>query len=199
MTQNKPKILLDLDATIISAEADEEFDFKKSKKKAEKFKYHDMDSYYIVFERPGLQEFLDFLFENFTVGIWTAASKDYALFIIEKIILAGKKNRHIDWIFFSYHCDISKRLKSGTKDLRILWEEYQIPGYNKDNTVILDDYDEVYKTQLENCIIAAPFEFTDKGSEKDDFLKRLQPLLTKFKDANSAKLVTSINKAVKTK
>ena len=45
----------------------------------EKFSYHDMDGYYIVFERPGLQEFLDYLFANYIVSVWTAATKDYAI------------------------------------------------------------------------------------------------------------------------
>ena len=82
---NKPNIILDLDQTLISAEVSEEHNFKKYEMKSKLFDYKDMDGYYIVYERPGLQKFLDYLFENFNVSIWTAASKDYALFIIEKI------------------------------------------------------------------------------------------------------------------
>ena len=194
--QHKKNIILDLDQTIISAEATEEYNFEKNKDKAKNFKYHNMDSYYIVFERPGLQKFLNFLFSNFNVSVWTAASKDYALLIIEKIILANKKNRKLDWVFFSYHCDISKRLKSGTKDLQVIWEDFDIPGYSKDNSVILDDYDEVFKTQKNNCIIAHPFEFTDKNSENDNFLEKLQPELLKFKRSKSHNIVNDINKSL---
>lgn len=194
--QHKKNIILDLDQTIISAEATEEYNFEKNKDKAKNFKYHNMDSYYIVFERPGLQKFLNFLFSNFNVSVWTAASKDYALFIIEKIIIANKKNRKLDWVFFSYHCDISKRLKSGTKDLQVIWEDFDIPGYSKDNSVILDDYDEVFKTQKNNCIIAHPFEFTDKNSENDNFLEKLQPELLKFKRSKSPNIVNDINKSL---
>jgi TFIIF-interacting CTD phosphatase-like protein len=190
------KVILDLDQTIISAEAEEEYDFKKYKSKAKLFKYHDMNSYYIVFERPGLQPFLDFLFANFDVSIWTAASKDYALFIIEKIIIAGRKDRHIDWIFFSYHCDISKRLKAGTKDLNILWDEYQLPGYNKDNTIIIDDYHEVHDTQPDNCVVAEPFEFKKKGSEHDDYFKRLKPELQKLTTGTTSRPAYTINKTL---
>jgi len=175
--KQKPHVFLDLDQTLISAEADEDYDFKKYKKKAKLFDYEDMDGYYIVFARPGLQKFLDYLFENFTVSIWTAASKDYALFIIEKLILAGKSNRKLDWVFFSYHCDISKKYKKASKSLSMIWDIYKLDGYSKDNTVIIDDYDEVYDTQPDNCIIAVPFEFTSEGSEKDTFLKDLQPKL----------------------
>lgn len=193
---DKKTVVLDLDQTIISAEADEEFDFKKYKKKAKKFKYHDMDSYYIVFERPGLQKFLDYLFDNFRVVVWTAASKDYALFIVKNILIAGKKNRQVDWIFFSYHCDISKKLKGGSKDLRMLWDEYHLHGVEADKTLIVDDYDEVHDTQPGNCVIAFPFEFTEDGSEKDDYLKRLQVELEKFKDSTSTEPAKAINDAL---
>ena len=86
----KKNILLDLDQTLISAEASEDFDIDKHKERSKLFSWKDMDGYYIVFERPHLSEFLDYIFENFNVSVWTAASKDYALFIIEHIILAGK-------------------------------------------------------------------------------------------------------------
>ena len=176
-----PKLVLDLDQTLISAEADEEYDFKKYQKKALLFDFYDMDGYYLVFARPFLQEFLDYAFANFEVSIWTAATKDYALFIIDHIILAGKSERKLDWIFFSYHCDISEKLGKGTKDLSILWDEYHLPGFNKNNTIILDDYDEVCSTQPENCISAKPFFFTDKNSEKDTFLRDLIPVLADIK------------------
>jgi TFIIF-interacting CTD phosphatase-like protein len=173
----KPNILLDLDQTLISAEASEDYNFKKNKEKSKKFTYHDMDGYYIVFERPGVQPFLDYLFANFNVSIWTAASKDYALFVIDKVIIAGHSNRNIDYIFFSYHCDVSKSKKNGSKDLSMLWDEYKMPGYTKDNTVILDDYDEVHNTQPGNCIVALPFEYTKENSHQDRFLPYLVPYL----------------------
>lgn len=179
---SKPNIILDLDQTLISGEAVEEYDFENNKKKAKKFNYHNMDSYYVIFERPGLQKFLDFLFNNFNVSVWTAASKDYGLFIIDKIILANKPNRKLDWFFFSYHCNVSSYLLNNTKDLRILWNIINIPNYNENNTVIIDDYDEVYKTQVNNCIIAKPFKFLDDNSENDDYLKKLEPQLIKMKN-----------------
>lgn len=182
MTSNNSRInvLLDLDQTLISAEAEEDYDIKKHGERAKLFSFEDMDGYYIVFERPGLQPFLDYLFANFNVSIWTAASKDYALFIIEKMILARKPERQLDYIFFSYHCDVSKRRKNGTKDLRMLWEVYGIEGYTANNTIIIDDYNEVFKTQPDNCIVAIPFEFTKEGSENDNFLEKLIPKMEKM-------------------
>lgn len=193
---DKINILLDLDQTLISAESTSDYNFKKNKSKSKKFTFYDMDGYYIVFERPDLQSFLDDLFANFNVSIWTAASKDYALFIIDKIILQNKPERKLDWVFFSYHCDISKKMKKGSKSLEMLWDVYEIPGYNKNNTFILDDYDEVYNTQPNNCIIAKAFEFEDSESNQDDFLKQLSE---KLKDLKKNKSVDSINKSLGTK
>jgi TFIIF-interacting CTD phosphatase-like protein len=174
--------VLDLDETLISAEPTEDYDYKKYDNKIKKFKEKPMfmDDYYIIIQRPGLQKFLDFLFQNFNVSIWTAASKDYALYIIENIILGGHPERKLDYIFFSYHCNISKKLKKGSKDLSMLWDVYQIEGYNNKNTFILDDLDEVFEIQNDNCIIADQFKFVKKNSENDNFLKQLIPKIKKY-------------------
>lgn len=203
MSVKKPHLVLDLDQTLISAEPTEEYNFTKNKSKSKKFVFHDMEDYYIVFERPGLQKFLAYIFDNYDVSVWTAASKDYALFIIEKIVLAGNSNRKLNYIFFSYHCDVSKDKKKGSKDLTMLWDIYNLPGFSKDDTVILDDYDEVHKTQPGNCIIAHPFEFTNKDSDQDDFLTRLIPFLkelkSKYINTGNVSFVKTINKDMKKK
>ena len=189
---SKLNIVLDLDATLICAESSNEFNFEKDIWKSQKFDFYDMDGYYVVFERPGLQEFLDYLFKNFNVSIWTAASKDYALYIIDNIILQDNKpDRKLDWVFFSYHCDISKKKKDATKSLAMFWDEYKMEGYTKENTMILDDYDEVYNTQPNNCIIAPVFDFSKDGSENDNFLSLLQKALSEAKAGSPAK---SVNK-----
>jgi hypothetical protein len=179
---DKLSVWLDIDQTLISAEAEEEYDFKKNKEKAKLFNYEDMDSYYLVFERPGLQEFLDYIFATYNVSVWTAASKDYALFIVDKMLLKGKPERNIDWLFFSYHCDLSKKHKGSSKDLTMLWDVFGIEGYNPKNTIILDDYKEVKKGNPGNCIAVKPFEFQDEGSENDTHLKEIKAKLEKVKD-----------------
>ena len=177
---NRGDFILDLDQTLIFAEPAEEYDFQANKEKAKKFVFHDMEGYYVIFERPGLQDFLTYLFDNFNVSIWTAASKDYALYIIKNIILAGNKNRKLNYIMFSYHCDISEKIQKGTKNIKLLRETFKLPGFLEPSTVILDDYDEVYETQKGNCLIAEPFEFSKEGSDNDDFFKRITPTIRKL-------------------
>jgi len=169
-------VLLDLDSTLISSIPSEEFNFDKEKDKAKNYTFHDMDGLYITFERPRLQELLTFLFQNFNVSVWTAGSKDYALFIVDKIILQNKPERKLDYVFFSYHCDIASKIGKGTKDLAVLWNKYGLNEFCENNTVIIDDYvEEVHKVQPKNCIIAIPFEYTNKDSHKDDYFQKLIP------------------------
>lgn len=175
----KINLLLDLDQTLISAETPEEIrvGYEKEKKT---FDMYNMDNEYYIYCRPKLQEFLDYVFENFNVSVWTAASKDYALFIIEKIIV--RPHRKLDFIFFSYHCDISKNERYFTKHLTMLWDVYGLKTYNEKNTFILDDnLEEVYQCQTNNCIVAPPFEFTRTDFSKlDNFFDRLIPELDKL-------------------
>ena len=180
--RKRMNFILDLDQTIISGEVlqeeeeededDEEeiYDIESNKTKAINFDFQNMENYYVIFERPKLQKFLDFLFSNFNVSVWTAGSKDYCTFITEKIVLANKPERKLDYVFWSYHCRVSSKIGKGSKDLSLLWNYYKLPGFDKENTIILDDYDHVYETNVNNTIISPPFYFTEKGSENDKFL-----------------------------
>jgi TFIIF-interacting CTD phosphatase-like protein len=168
--ENKLHIVLDLDQTIISSELINEFDIRDENKK-KLFNYSTMDNYYYIFERPGLQRFLNYLFKHFKVSVWTAASKDYGLFIIDNIILS-KASRKIEWFFYSYHCDISQKVKKSIKDLTVLTDVFKIDDFDS-NTIIFDDNEEVYEAQTERCLIAKPFNFSDKGSENDNYLEKV--------------------------
>lgn len=177
------KVILDLDQTIISAEEYSLFanggkKKYKSKRSKKEFTEKVMDKSYIVYARPGLEDFLDFLFANFSVSVWTAASKSYAMFIIDNFILT-KPERKLEYVFFAHHCELSYDMTETTKNLSLLWDKYEIPGFNKDNTIIIDDYDEVKDTQPENCINIKPFYFIDKDSVNDTELLKIQRLLSR--------------------
>ena len=81
------QVILDLDETLINSQPLDELTSEERKRFMRRFKTHNMDGYYLVSERPYLQEFLDYLFKNHNVSVWTAASHDYANFIIANIIL----------------------------------------------------------------------------------------------------------------
>jgi TFIIF-interacting CTD phosphatase-like protein len=173
--------VLDLDETLINSATTKE---REALKKTPNFTSHEMiGSDYIIYERPGLQKFLDFLFANFTVCVWTAASKDYASFIVKNIVLNSRKERKLDWFFFDYHCELSKRISNtkSTKDLDVLCDIFKLQGYTNTNVVIIDDNKNVYQAQPGKCINIKEFKVAEGNSETDNELLKLIPLIKKIK------------------
>ena len=195
-----PRIYLDLDNTLLHAIPTRLF-HKKYKDRASKrkiaealsnIKVYDMkdddESYYLVFERPGLQPFLDHLFSNFTVCVWTAATKDYAAFIIDKILLS-KEDRKLDHVFVQYHCKKSKKRygKRHPKELKMLIDHYKIPNMNSRNCVIIDDHPDVKSQQSNLCVTAPEWTIFDednielkKDAINDQFLPNVSKKLSEY-------------------
>jgi hypothetical protein len=140
---------------------------EKYKARHSLFKIHKMDDDYFITERPGVQDFLDFLFSNFNVSVWTAASKEYALFVVEKVVLQ-KPGRKLDYICHSYHCDLSKEKTGCLKQLNNQF--YHFPQYNPKNTVIIDDNNNVLTKQIGGVFPIKAFDFFSKNSERDKAL-----------------------------
>jgi len=162
----KLNCFLDLDETLLSSVPADEMT-ASLKQKLDAFDYVKMDDQYYVVKRPHIGKFLDFLFSNFNVSVWTAASCDYCCYIVKNIILT-KPERKIDYLFHSYNCDISKKIGDGIKDLAILWDKYKLEGYGPANTFIVDDNPEVERTGY--CIQIPEFNFTDDDASEDRVL-----------------------------
>jgi hypothetical protein len=175
-------VVLDLDATLISAQNLDKYDKNAERKKSSKFEQqYTMDGYYHIIARPNLDIFLDFLFKNFRVAVWTAASQLYALSIIDKLILT-KANRELEFILFDYHNEDSMERGRGTKDLDLLKTFYGMDLGNKD-VVIIDDFEDVCKVNKGRAIRAKFFEYKKKNSHNDKFLLNVIPKLKKFKNS----------------
>lgn len=174
-------VILDLDETLISSV--EKYELKSNKEikkefssKSNNFTIHSMSSDYFITERPGVQDFLDFLFENFNVSVWTAASKEYANFVIKKVILKNS-NRHLDYIMYSKHCSASEK-KTGC--LKNLEKFFHLPYYNRHNTVIIDDNSNVFEKQNNQVIRLKAFDVFNEDSTEDTTLQSVQKSLQKM-------------------
>lgn len=183
-SSSKINIILDLDNTLINSldkSTITEKYMEQMKQKLAKYTRHTSD-YYHVYERPHLQTFLDFLFRNFNVSVWTAASRAYAAHVVESCILQNKPDRHLDYIFWSEHSQISDELSGTPKNLSLLYQEFGLEkdGYGKHNTCIIDDLDDVYNFQPKNCIHVKPFNVLDEDSNKDEELLKIQKFLERF-------------------
>jgi len=161
MSNNKKlNVILDLDSTLINAVENRD----KIKVPSDSgLLYKDWIPFFRIYERPYLQEFLDYLFDNFNVSVFTAADKDYALFIVDKFVLNKNPKRKLDFFFFRYHVELSNKHYSGVKDLRLIWDLFKIYGFYPCNTLIIDDLNLVEKTNPYNTIPIKAFDVLDKN------------------------------------
>jgi hypothetical protein len=158
-------IILDLDNTIICAVEMCMYDAKEFEYLDKNLEHADMDDYYRIYARPYLQEFLDHIFANFNVSVFTAASKSYALFIVDKFILRNNPSRKLTYMFHSYHTQISEAKYNYIKDLRLIWSTLP-ETFTPNNTVIVDDLKQVKKANRQNCINVKAFEVFNENKDK---------------------------------
>jgi NLI interacting factor-like phosphatase len=168
-------IILDLDNTIISAIP---YSALTEKHRHLPYQYHAFENDFVIFERPGVQRFLDFLFSNFIVSVWSAGSRDYVNFVVKSVITRdGQRQvpRSLYLVLNADHCEISRVAinPSTPKDLKFLWNNNQL-SFSPENTLIIDDLPAVYSAQPSNCIAIPAFDVeTSKGLVEDTVLAKL--------------------------
>ena len=160
---SKMNVLLDLDNTLINACEEDEMSLIP-KQFAKNFEHFNFEGEYEIFGRPHLQEFLDFLFANFNVSVWTAAERGYALFIIDKFLLT-KPERKLHMFFYRHHVILGEQRFQQTKDLRLLWEYLRVPNFWPCNTLIVDDLEDVQVANPFNTLAVHSFDMVAKKSE----------------------------------
>jgi hypothetical protein len=162
----KLNVILDLDNTLINT-----VDFEPTLPYYSKL----YDKNALICARPNLFEFLEWLFDNCNVSVFTYADKDYALFIIENFILRDKRgeklNRKLDFIFYRYHVRMGiKEFGGGLKDLRLIWDTFNMYGFDCSNTIIIDDSPDVKMTNPYNALLIYRFE-AYRGFNDDHLIK----------------------------
>lgn len=169
-------VILDLDNTLIHSVDKGEFCINKNVlKKMEKFTFHDMKPHFIVFERPGLQDFLTFLFKNYNVAVWSAGTPTYVDYIIDHVVQRNLKSRKLVFVYNSKDCERSKKKYESIKDLRYVYSKNK--GWDQSNTVIIDDLIDVYNSNPKNTIQIKDFNFCGKGSTTDNHLDKILKML----------------------
>ena len=167
-------IILDIDQTLVLSVPKVE---RVGKKFLEGKIYHDLP-HHITIERPFLQYFLDELFKNFNVSIWTAGTKDYADMVLEKI-LRGRKPKYV---FHNEHCRISREVYGNIKDLRLLWDNFRIKSFKPTETILLDDLKENCSHQPDKCIWIKGFIPCQRHNDCDKSLLVVLEMFMKIKN-----------------
>jgi len=179
MDEDKLNIFLDLDNTLIYS-----IDIPKNgniPKWTKKFNYRVMKSDdFLIIERPGLQKFLDWIFKNFNVSIWSAASPKYVEFIASNIVERDKR-RVLNYVLNHDTCEISQKHYGydSIKNLNLLWDVYDLKGYGPNSTIIIDDLAMVNKDNKHNSIKIAKFIAKDTTAHDND-LERVKKELIKI-------------------
>jgi len=169
--EQKLNIVLDLDNTLLCAvDFREIMDSNFDPIFSEKLKYIDFmfdnKPLYRIFLRPNLEDFLDYLFDEFNVSVFTNADKDYADFVATNIILKSSRGsveeqpRKLDFVFYRYHSNIVLENYGKMKDLRFIWEMAHIYYFFPSNTIIIDDLYLVKQSNYYNCLAIKPFEIS---------------------------------------
>jgi hypothetical protein len=191
MFEKRLNIVLDLDNTLVfgleytilknNRNVFEVFD--KSLKYADFIDPLTKISLYRIYARPYLKEFLDFLFKNFNVSVFTAADKDYAQFVINNFILTKErkdKGYKLDFIFYRYHFNLSVTMYNKAKNLEMLWNYYKFYCFFPCNTLIVDDLEDVIKSNPNNSIQAKYFSIYNRGNINFDALNDDDLLRVKY-------------------
>ena len=175
----KGLIVLDIDETLISSSVVKEDELKTIDQNNFDFNFtlewKDITYYVFIKKRPFLDEFLDYVVNNFKVAVFTAADREYATKILQHLKIFDKleffKSREslsigFDWFkLFVY----LKKLKS-------------IPDIDLKKTVIIDDTKEVANRNYRNLIHVNSFQWNRKGSENDATLLKVMSTLQQIKD-----------------
>jgi hypothetical protein len=90
-------VVLDIDRTLVHACPT----IHVQNKWLEWYDHFEFDCY-TVFVRPMMKEFLEFLFDHFDVGIFTAGGNEYADVVVKQLF---QPQQHLQFVFSSDDCD----------------------------------------------------------------------------------------------
>ena len=110
---------------------------------------------YCIFLRPGLEDFLEYIFSNYTVGVFSAGDSEYVNFVIKNIIQT-KSGRNLHFVMSNKEFETCK---FETGDLKsISWVNQKYPMFTVENTLIIDDYFLVKVSNPKNTYLIDKFE-----------------------------------------
>jgi hypothetical protein len=166
MGNNKPKVVLDIDGTLIQSISPRTLQENNETFRKYVFKCKELSNNneeiceckniiewngYLIQERPYLNEFLDFLFQKFDVGVWTAGSEDYAHMMCSEIF-----KRHYDNLVF-------------------IWSREKCTLFNGER-VFENFKQEKLNEELIHCILITEEDFPERKKQRDYYLKDLRIL-----------------------
>lgn len=170
--KEKKTLILDLDETLIHADFDNTYSNHDC---VVYFKYFDDEVSVPIFIRPGLNQFLEKISENFEILIFTASIKEYADAVLNQL---DPENKYFKQRFYRHNC-ICVKNKVFIKDLRIFENRKQ------ENLIMVDNSLYSFTNQMSNGVLINSFYNDKNDSELLNLLNYLQNYLQNISDVRS--------------
>ncbi len=192
-------LVLDLDSTLIDSH-----DATLPEYKTEHPKHEKVFGFFHVYERPFLDEYLDFVFSKFTyVALWSSAKKIWVDKIVRTI---PSLKKYQDKFLFIWSRERSSHLGQdaikSTKPLKKIWRQskYKKMGINSSNTLIMDDIPTNYRLNRGNGVFIKPFEYQHDDIIRDNGIwygfynlesqiEKLKMLIEKYKVTKNVRVI----------
>ena len=174
-TSEKKLLILDLDETLIFAtenKSEREADFTVGQ--------------YFVYQRPFLNEFIEFCFEHFEVAIWTTATRSYANEILQTIL---KTDQKLQFLWTRERCTLSFDEEEREHYFVKRMSKIRRCGYKLESVIVVDDSPNVWKCSYGNLVRVNKFE----GNQTDEELKILPNYLGKLEKAINIRAIEKRN------
>ena len=162
-------IILDMNGILISRQ----FVGNKLEKdiaQFEKFEEASRVGSFLVWKRPHLDNFLDFIFKHFHVAVWSSISS-YNLKLFAKHVF-GDRMKDLLFMMDNTYCVKSKHPETDekplfSKPLQTVWDKYDM--FSSQNTVILDDTKLKMSCNPEGTYVCPP-EWSHLDENDDNFM-----------------------------
>jgi hypothetical protein len=183
----KLNVILDLDETVLY--------FLKAAKWAEvpeeekpKYSIHGKKDVFVL--RPHLREFMNELFANYNVSIWTWSDAEYAHDVAN--ILSENEPEKFAYIWSADDADASYTMFGRAKDLNYIWYTVKAKGFQPCNTILVDDLDDNVRNRsnVRNSIHVKAFALF--GTDK----KRSGPYKEMYTDTTLLSVLTILKEIV---
>ena len=146
IVKNEKLIILDLNGTLLYRQ------YNKSKTILRNDTPDFVIGYFDCYLRPGLDKFIEYIFKNYTVGIWTSATKVNAIPLINKVF--EKYLDKLEFILTREDCsDVKNSDDDHTSTKDVCKKIWRTSKWNELNTIIIEDSDKKHSLNKKNVVI----------------------------------------------
>lgn len=141
-----------------------------------------------LYSRPFMVHFLDYLFENYDVAIWTAATENWLMASLNTVLRKYKYKFLFRWDVRQVNLTGKMPNISYQKNLEKVWKVF--PSYNASNTLLIDDTSFVSgDIGKNNHLVITKFDCENVNSKYDLHLLHIKDLLKKH--GNNVKTIVN--------